>query len=454
MRKKAGNKRTTKTLVLFGGMVFLFVALIVWINVRSTTIAFLLDEHPADREAMRQDQEQNGFFAMLEAFKLLPAKLRPHYAPDPDKPNDFISHDIEAHSLGKLLYMARPDFHPHMLAFMAASEPAIKKVKLALEKPYSVSPVPLLVRSPYYETFAGSREHRYLDIRWLSHLLMGTGLVELLHNGNEERATELIHMSFEVVLREEEFQGEFYEWNDTQSKMKYLFASIHKYAKEGTEKQAQFLRKIIEDVEFEFDPKSVVSFYRVVDNTIWFPSSHYYDNENANIGDSIEQTIFRGKFAEDVEYLRANMKMIEELYGLSFVEKRKWFDDPKNDVFLRRERSDVVRYDSFGRKVQSLLTVNEYLETERRTTLLALDIELFKRTTGVYPKSLDEIGLTDDCEYLNDALAENRFVYELHEQEGEEPVFWIYQDAVPGWSEKNKVFGDEPKWVRQKNARR
>lgn len=432
MPKKKTNKHTFRTILLVGGMLGFFAVLIVWSNLRSTTIDFILDEHPADREAKRTDREKNGYFLLKEAHELIPAKLVPYYAHDPNKPDDLKPYDAEPVSLGKLLDMARPDYHPDMLEFLSASQPAIENVRQALEKPYWTTPIPSLIESPYWETYEDFWDLGFFSSDWIVKILLGYGLVELYHFDDKERAKEFITMSWNVIVRTKEYDLQFF---DPDRRLNEWYSYIFEYAIKGSETQMIFLGDLIAELKYTVGLGTLNSFYELIDNTIWFPDSPYYSKEMANLGTSIEQTVFRTKFSDDVEFLRSNREQIEGLFTLSYFEKRKWFADPQKDDFLQRNRSTIIYYRPFGRTIADITVMSHQVEMQRRAHLLALDIEFFKRRNGAYPKSLSELSLDADCDYLNDSFAEASIVYEI-----DDSGYSLYRKGIAGLDGRDMVF--------------
>jgi hypothetical protein len=432
MPKKRSNKRTFRTLLLLGSLLIVFVALIVFVNFRSTTIELILEEHPSEREAKRKDEDRNGYFALAQAWSLISPKLVPLYAHDPSKPKELGEHHIESNSLGELLDMARPDFHPHMLEYLAASEPVIAKVRLALEKPYWIKPNPSLVRSPYYENYRGGTRYQGIDTQSISKILLASGLAELIRFGNEARATELMTMSWEVLMRTHEFERNRFNpsWY-----VPYWYACVFNYASKGNKRQFTFLNDLVASLRYEFDSNILRDFIEVVDQTIWFPASPYYDKETANIGDAIEQAIYRNRFAKDVEFLRQHLSEIEGLFGRSYTEKKNWFADPKCDDFIPRDGTSAGSYRPFGYIIPALLDVPHYLETHRRVCLLAFDLEQFKRKNGNYPIELSEITFGSDSDHRNDAFYDAPFTYELRDSE-----FSLYRPGNQGIRGEERFF--------------
>jgi hypothetical protein len=410
-------------------MLFFFVALIVWMNFRSTSIDFILDEHPADREATGQDRDQNGYFLLEEASALLPAKLVPYYAHDPDKPDDLKSYDVEAHSLGKLLDMARPDFHAHMLEYLTASEDAVEKITEALEKPYWVTPTPSLIESPYYENYPTFWEHGYFSMDYFSKLLLAYGLVELMHYENENRAIELITMSWNVIFRSSTILGEHFR---VEHYLRSWYASILTYASICSDDQWILLKDLINGLRHHFDMKSLNHYYELVDNTIWFPDSPYYSKDHSNVGDAIEQTLFRGTMSKDIELLRKNMNQIKGLVEASFIDRRKWFTDPKNEDFVNEREISMAFYQPFGRKIASILNQPERVEMQRRANLVAMDIELFARKNGRYPNELSEVSFPSDCDYCKDPITNSPFEYVLSP-----PTYTIFRKGIEDFAHGN-----------------
>lgn len=84
-------------------------------------------------------EEENGFFDLVEASKLIPRNLsllRPVQIPDPDRPEKTMTYQIQEYDLGKLVKVDRPDSDPEFLAWLHKSEPALEKLRRALSKPH------------------------------------------------------------------------------------------------------------------------------------------------------------------------------------------------------------------------------------------------------------------------------------------------------------------------------
>ena len=117
-------------------LLFLMVGvLVVVVRLRGTIPA---REEPAELVAKRLDRENNAYYALMEAVKLLPEE--PGCLILKDEDGWEYKYQPEPDSLGDILDVGRPDDDVLLLEYVAKSKPATDFALKALEKPWFLHP--------------------------------------------------------------------------------------------------------------------------------------------------------------------------------------------------------------------------------------------------------------------------------------------------------------------------
>jgi hypothetical protein len=388
MKKKKPFKRN---LILLSLILFVFIGLVIAMQIFKPEIVYLDFEEMEARNALRQDQAQNGWYDLEAAMKLLPPRPKP--PKERDIPNTAIRGSVDD-SIGSYLGLHLPESHPLMLEYVEDCRPVFERAAFALEKPAMLCDWPRVLDWQLREV------NKELGLDRLFEPMAASVRMDFLLNKNPKRgATTLLLML--RLLEKCEIDLALYPANLIQTARKLIdMLIIHA----GTAENLLYLEDVLRQTEDpNMDPKVFLArWFNVLDNTNHFlttPEGREYDLD-------FEDRFMLWQFGHSTAYTKEYLPLFNDLLQLPASKHLDHFlqHGDGNDAIDERAESRMPNPLIFGLKYYFLTTtIIDLGQTnlarahfDKYPFMIAL--QRFRNDHGEYPDTVNDL-IPD---YLND----------------------------------------------------
>lgn len=383
MKRKRPFKRN---LILLGILFFLFVGLVVAVQLtRSDPIYFNFDAM-MERNADRSNYDRNGILDIKTAITMLPEKPKPLIVgfegrkefPTPYKP----LHG----SMGAYLNVLRLDSDPLMKQYIEDCRPAIASAVAALNKPLLLAESPPLREWIYRNR--GERVNVW-EVLWPMHAAIR---MDFLENNNPERGAEMLSSVIELQIMCE------YDLTDYVGRFsrETLRLIEHLIVRAGTEENLDLLEGVVNlTAPAVLDTEVLLaSWFNLQDN-----STHYAASPEGQIKKfTVQQRVAVWQMDSAVKLLNENIEMIRTMSTLPASAQLDFFvENYTGNVDVEDigvSSSPLERLSGFTKEMLIYETVvrttaASIQKAHHIKLLLMIALQRYHNEHGVYPKTLD-----------------------------------------------------------------
>jgi hypothetical protein len=417
----AKTKRRKKFYFSIVSTVLLFVGvglLVVVVHLRATIPA---PEESAELVAKRLDRENNAYYALMEAVKLLPEEPGALMLKDEDGWE--CEYEPEPDSIGKILHVGRPDDDALLLDYVVKSKPATDLGLKALKKPWFLHPPepeagPVTnAEEPLALFFLHQRMLK--DRQAMQKLVRLLQVRALIEPCSDEKETDGCLRLIESLRLMGLINQDGFRINPINPRV--VVEIIKKTRPEHQRRMACGLG----EMRRAYPPG------RHFDTVIRDIYGLSVSTSSAALGDNVAWAMISGLLLRQKVFLHRHEALLRQAAEMTYKE----YEELKARQPVLEKAEDVL---SWHMVVPSFPRDNSYFLATADGVSIALALELFKQDTETYPNSLDALV----PEYLP-ALPENPYAggpFTYWREENDYVLSCIQNGAYPYQDGKELVF--------------